>query len=384
MYRKTQARIDTSALRHNLNLLRQWNGEDFFCPMVKANAYGHGELLIARAAEETGVSALGVALIEEGARLREAGVRAPILTFAPFGAEGAEAILRHGLTPVVTRFADLAALARVRGRATNEPVAIHLKFNTGMQRLGFDAADLPRLRAELKEQAWLEVRGCCTHLAHGEDAAMISEDAAMTSEDAAHSSPTSAQLRKLRALSEGFPGVRHAHKSASLAALGPRAAGDGIGARPGIGIYGLPHDGREVGAGLRPVLTWQTEITHVHTVEKGEAVGYSSRWIAPRRSQIGVVPMGYGDGYLRALSNKSFMLCRGARVPVVGSVCMDYTFVDLTEISGPGAVQPGEAVVALGRQGGAEVSAADLAEWAGTIAYEVVTAISARVAREAV
>ncbi len=369
MYRKTQVRIDVSALQHNLNLLKTWNGSAFFCPMVKANAYGHGEAIAARIAEESGVSALGVALVEEGVRLREAGIRAPILTFSPLSFEGASAALKACLTPVVGRFEDLSALERTHDGKSK--VHVHLKFNTGMQRLGFDQQDLTRLKAELQRLTWLEVQGSCTHLTHGEDAA-----------DA--DGPSARQFAKFAQLSEGFSGLRHAHKSSTLAVLGERAAQDSLGARPGIAIYGLPYDGRRTGAGLRPVLTWQTEIVNVHTIEKGENASYSARWTAARRSVIGVVPMGYGDGYLRTLSNKSFMLCRGVRVPVVGSVCMDYILLDLTDISAEQPVQAGEPVVALGRQGSEEVSAADLAEWAGTIAYEVVTSISARVPREAV
>lgn len=368
MNRRTRARIDISALRHNLELLKKWNGPAFFCPMVKANAYGHGELLIARAVEQASVSAMGVALIEEGVALREGGIKSPVLTFAPLAPEGAAAAVKYQLTAVIGRFEDIAAFDRVKPEA---PVGVHLKFNTGMQRLGFDSEEIPRLKSELQARPWLKIEGVCTHLTHGEDALTPGQ-------------PTQKQLAKFLEMTAGFPGVRHAHKSASLAVLKADRPNDGIGARPGIGIYGLPHDGRTAGEGLRPVLTWTTEIVNVHTVEKGESVSYSARWTAPRKSVIGVVPMGYGDGYMRILSNKGVMLCRGKKVPVVGSVCMDYILLDLTDICAEGKVQPGEHVVVLGRQGSEEVSAADIAELAGTIAYEVVTNISRRVARETV
>jgi len=366
MYRRTHLRIDTSALRHNLSLLKKWNGAAFFCPMVKANAYGHGEEMVARVAEDFGVSALGVALIEEGVSLRHAGIQAPILAFAPLSPEGAQAAIKHRITMVVGRFEDLVAMDRVH---QGQEVAAHLKFNTGMQRLGFNEADLPRLKSELARRPWLRTEGLCTHLTHGDDAADPE-------------GPSRKQLNRFLAMCQGFPGVKHAHKSASLAAL--QGANGEIGGRPGIGIYGLPHDRRDTGPGLRPVLTWMTEVVNVHLVEKGESVSYSARWVAARRSLIGVVPMGYGDGYMRALSNKGTMLCRGQRVPVVGSVCMDYILIDLTDIVGEAKVQAGEPVVVLGRQGNQEVSAADIAETAGTIVYEVVTNISRRVAREAV
>jgi len=366
MLRRTHLRIDTSALRHNLNLLKKWNGSAFFCPMVKANAYGHGAEMVARVAVDTGCSALGVALAEEGVALRAAGIGCEILVFAPLGIDAAAAVLKNRLTPVVGRFEDLAALDRVRGEAS---VKVHLKFNTGMQRLGFDAVDLTKLKSELAARKWLGVEGLCTHLTHGEDAGLSG-------------GPTETQLKKFYEMTAGLPGIRHAHKSASLSSLEGRKPDPALGARPGIGIYGLPHEGRAMGAGLRPVLTWMTELVNVRTVEKGETVSYSGRWTAQRRSRIGVVPLGYGDGYMRTLSNKGAMLCRGQRVPVVGSVCMDYILLDLTDI--PDEVRAGEPVVVLGRQGNSEISAADIAETAGTIAYEVVTSISIRVAREAV
>ncbi len=369
MYRRTQIRLDMEALRHNIKILREWAGPGFFCPMVKANAYGHGDILVAREVSRMGVSALGVALVEEGLRLREAGVDSPILCFAPLNTDAAKAALEAGITPVIGRMVDLEAITKAK--STQAEIAVHLKFNTGMQRLGFDASEVEQLRAELVARPWLKVEGTCTHFTHGEEA---------DQSDAA----SAQQLTQFMAMSAGFPGVRHAHKSASLAALKNRAAAEGIGARPGIGIYGLPHEGRLIGQGLRPVMTWQTEITHVHQVEKGEAVSYSSKWIAPRRSVIGVVPMGYGDGYPRVLSNKAQMLCRSRRIPVVGRVCMDYTLLDLTDLASEGAVHPGERVVVLGRQGTEEIPAVEIAEWAGTIAYEIVTGISARVARGAV
>lgn len=367
MHRRTQLRIDTAALEHNLHLLKKWNGPNFFCPMVKANAYGHGSVLVAKTIEQMGLPTMGVALVEEGVELRQNGITKEIVTFAPLTEEGADAVMKNKLTPVITRLDDLLALEAVRGK---QDVEVHLKLNTGMQRLGFDTAEIPLLKAEIKSKPWIKVAGVCTHLTHGEDAEMAN-------------GPTAAQLKLFHQMAEGFPGVRHAHKSASLAVLKEKEKHN-VGARPGIGIYGLPHNRREVGEGLRPVLSWNTEITMVHTVDKGANVSYSGRWTAARKSTIGVVPMGYGDGYMRVLSNRGFMLCRGQRVPVVGSVCMDYILLDLTDIEGDGKVQPGEPVVVLGRQGQAEISAGELGELAGTIAYEIVTNISKRVARRAV
>ena len=371
MLRPTRIRIQHDALIKNIEKLKVWNGPgEFFCPMVKANAYGHGDIEVAHAVEECGASALGVALVEEGLRLRAAGIRLPILVFAPFDKGGASAMFTHQLTPVLTRFEDLAALAPLKGKT---PLSVHVKFNTGMGRLGFDSEELPRLREELTRQTHLQVSGLCTHLTHGEEAHVSG-------------SVSETQLAKLNAMCAGFTGVRHAHKSASLAALCENGIKkpSGVGARPGISLYGLPYEGSRTGPGLLPVLIWSSALARVHGLDKGEPVGYGARWRAPRPSVVGVVPVGYGDGYMRALAGKSEMLFRGARVPVVGSVCMDYIFLDLTAQCADGRPQPGEEIILIGRQGKNEVTAGELAEKAGTIAYEIVTNISARVAREVV
>ena len=357
MHRHSWVEIDLARLKENTRRLKRWTGDNFFCPMVKANAYGHGDVAVARALAEVGVDAIGVALVEEGIGLREAGLTLPILVFAPFDEAGAAATVAHGLTPVVGRPEHLVPF---RGRRAD----IHVKINTGMQRLGFDAGELPALRSALGD---LRVTGVCTHLTHGEDAALSD-------------GPTARQLARFRELSEGLPGVRHAHKSASLGALGDRAATGGLGARPGIALHGLPYEGDLVGEGLRPTLSWKSRLAAVHHLKQGQTVGYGARWTAPRDTTLGVVPIGYGDGFSRRYGGRAEVLVGGRRVPVVGSVCMDYHYVDL----GDALAMSGEPVVIIGQQGTAEVSAADLARWADTISYEVVTAISSRVPRRSV
>jgi alanine racemase len=277
-------------------------------------------------------------------------------------------MLTHQLTPVVSRFEDLEALASLKCKHS---VDIHIKFNTGMTRLGFDESQLPELRKTLATRPEIRVEGLCTHLTHGEEAEVADGF-------------SDKQFHKLKIMAEGFSGRLHAHKSASLCAYAKseKLKAPGIGARPGIAIYGLPHEGREIGPGLKPVLRWSTRLTHIHKVKPGTGVSYGSRWQAERPSVIGVLPVGYGDGYSRDLSGKAPMLFRGRRVKNVGTVCMDYVMVDLTDVIQEGLPQAGEEIVLLGRQGGDEISAGELAELAGTIAYEIVTTISTRVVRE--
>lgn len=371
MSRLIRAQIDVKALKNNLSLLKKWTGaKNFFCPMVKSNAYGHDDVLVSQVAEKEGVSAVGVARVEEGVHLRQNGIKIPILTFVPLLRDSAELARKHGLTPVLGRVEDVEILAAVR---TSDPIGIHLEFNTGMQRLGFDRADLPKLRQLLRDNPRIQVEGVCTHFVYGEEAADPNGFSAK-------------QLQAFLEMTQDFPGVRHAHKSASLVSRLEKGkpAEDGIGARPGIALYGLAHEGTHVGPGLVPVLRWVSELATVHVVEKGETVSYGGRWKAARRSTVGVVPVGYGDGYMRVLSGKSHMLFRGARVPVVGTVCMDYTIVDLTDVCQDRPPKHGEEIVILGRQGGEEISAMEIGAWAGTIAYEVVSNIRQRVPREAI
>jgi alanine racemase len=363
-FRPTQVHIEREVLKQNLRLLQQWNGaQAFFCPMVKANAYGHGDVLVAKCVEEVGASAMGVALIEEGIRLRQAGIRLPILVFAPLtSVAAAKAAVEQQITPVLGRFEDVEFL---REALAGRSYAVHLKFNTGMNRLGFDRDEVQKLRDLLPSH--LRVEGVCTHLSHG-DEIYVADGISRQ------------QIARLGEMAHEFPGVRHAHKSASLATLVRHQLPKDpeLGTRPGISIYGIPYDGELSAPGLQPCLRWKTRVLRIHQVQKGEAVSYGARWVAARRSTIGVLPVGYGDGYMRALSNRGEMLCRGQRVPVVGSVCMDYTLIDLTDA--PAAVD--DEVVLLGAQGTQRITAQELAEKAGTIAYEIVTGISARVVRE--
>lgn len=361
--RSTCVRIDSRKFKQNLELLKVANGRAFFCPMVKANGYGHGMVESANLVASVGADAVGVALVEEGAALRRSGFRLPILVFAPLESGDVEIIREHHLTPVLTRMRDFDLVK-------SAALSVHIKINSGMQRLGFDAEQVPELKEKLKGSS-CKVDGVCTHFSKGEE---IKDPHGETAK----------QFAKFLELSADFPGVRHAHKSATLAAGGLSKVHPEVGARPGISIYGLPYEGAMTGAGLLPVLSWHTRLTNVHQVERGASVSYGGKWTAARRSTIGVVPMGYADGYSRTLTNKGQMLFRGHRVPVTGVVCMDYVLLDLTDACGEGEAKPGEEVVAIGRQMENEITAHEVAERAGTIAYEVVTRISARVAREVV
>lgn len=361
VYRATRVLLDSSAILDNVAKFKSWLGDQaFICPMVKANAYGHGVGLVASILARAPIDALGVALVEEGVQLRQLGYNGKILSFSPLTRDSARVCMESRITPVVGRIMDLESLEK-----TGFAGGWHLKFNTGMQRLGLDRKDIPQLKSWMSRNSQSSLEGVCTHLTHGYEADDLG-------------SFTEQQIRAFDEMSEGLPGIRHYHKTASLLALQDKARGS-IGARPGLGIYGLAECTDRNTEHLRPALSWTTQLTHIHDVPKGQHVSYSARWQAPRDSRIGILPVGYGDGLRRRLSGKGQVLIAGQRAPIVGSICMDYTLVDLTEFKSTPA--PGSEVILIGRQCADEIRAIDLANWCDTISYEIVTGIQDRVLR---
>jgi alanine racemase len=388
-FRHTSAFIDLENLAHNVRVLRQANGEgNFFCPMVKANAYGHGALEIARRLEDEKVTCMGVNLIEEGILLRQMGIRAEILVFALFDMAGAVEVLRNHLTPVVSSWSQLECLQHLAARE-QAPIEIHLKFDTGMRRHGFDWLESKRLASFfIDRQAQFKVKGICTHLHSGEDANLAGGQ-------------SHEQLRRLTEIETQFSSLKpisHVLNSSGLLNfISMRKSGTGLpgislnqGARPGLSLYGYsplaePTD-------LKPVMSLRSRVVRYHQLKAGEAVSYGHTWRAQRKSVVGVVPIGYGDGYHRVLSNKASALFAGERAPLVGTICMDNLLIDLTDIF----VRQGASFqtwVEQADQKEAEVTffgydsqgnllpATELAQAAGTIAWEILTSVSERVPR---
>ncbi len=359
-FRPTWAEVDLGAIKRNLRAVRDRmpaGAKIMF--VVKANAYGHDAALCARAAE-SGRDAdwFGVSSVEEGMALREAGARLPVLVLGslyPF--ESVLAAVAHDLTPVVASLESAKRLAEVALKLKRR-VDCHVKVDTGMGRIGAGpeaALGVVRYLAALKA---VRVQGLYTHLASAED------DGALTA----------VQLRVFRrvvaALSrEGLrPPLVHAANSAG-ALRRPASRFDLV--RPGLAAYGLF-------PGFEPALTLKSKIVFLKTVPKGATVSYGATWRAKRPTRVATLPIGYGDGYPRALSNRASVLVGGRRCPVIGRVTMDQTMVDVSEVS---EARVGAAAVLLGRQGGAEVPAGELADLCGTIPYETVTALSSRVPR---
>jgi alanine racemase len=384
--RPTRAEINLEALRHNLFAVKRRAGRAKVWPVLKADAYGHGGPAVARTLERAGADGFCVALFEEAVELRDAGIVVPILVMGGYYGDAHEELLDRRLTPVVYDIAQVEGLARAVRGADLPPVAVHLKVDTGMARLGLTMAELPAFADRLVKWKDVRVSGLMTHLACA---------------DAMTSSETHEQLRlfdeatKLLAERGIVAEVRHAANTAAL--LRGDALLDAV--RPGIGIFGgapatSGAKGTDKGFGLRPVMRVRTEVVSVRSLAPGASVGYGGLWRAGRPSLIATIPMGYADGLLRQLGGGSRpatpaapaevgdVLIRGKRAPFVGAISMDLSMVDVTDIVG-GA--PGDEAVVLGAQegpGGKDaITVEEVAERAGVIPWEVMTSISRRVPR---
>ncbi len=371
--RPTTAHIDLGALRHNLAQVRRLAGDREVIAIVKADAYGHGAVPVARALAAEGVTRFGVALVEEGRALREAGIHGEVLVLGGFVEDQAAEIVELGLTATIFHAGHADALneaARRAGRAA----PVHVKIDTGMGRLGFSPVAAPDAVAALARCVFLRLEGLMTHFADADLA-----DPAYAREQVARFDAVAETVRRAGVR---IP-IRHAANSAAvMAASSWRSAMGGPlydAVRPGLMLYGA-RPGPAVGAGvdLRPVLSLTTRILLLKRVPPGTPISYGRTFVTRRKSLIAVLPIGYADGYPRALSNTGRVLVRGRAAPVVGRVCMDLTMVDATDV--PDAAEGDEAVV-IGAQGAAAITVEEVAAGAGTIAYEILCGIGPRVPR---
>lgn len=363
----TIAQIDLSALAYNVALTRQClPAHCQILAVVKADAYGHGAVMVSHTLTEVGITRLGVATVEEGVTLREAGIRAPIVVMGALFPGQLPDLIAYGLTPVVYDPATVGELARA-ARSQPEPYAVHIKVDTGMGRLGLTLENVLTVIQSPPFKGPLRLEGLMTHLADAD-----SDDEAYTTEQLTRFRSV---LRQLETAGISIPLV-HAANSAAILCY-PAAHFSMV--RPGIMLYGY-HTARRFGTAplLKPVLSLHTKLVQIRNVAPGQSVSYNRSYIASRPSRIAVLPIGYADGYSRSLSNKSVVLIRGRRANLVGRVCMDMAMVDVTEI--PDA-RPGDEATLIGQQGAERISATDLAAWSGTIPYEVLCAIGPRVTR---
>jgi alanine racemase len=361
--RPTWADVDTATIAENVRILRDTVGA--VCAVVKADGYGHGAVAVARAAQAGGASWLAVALVEEGVQLRDAGIDGPILVLSePRPAEMAEA-RRADLRPTLYSVSGIDAAAAVATAAA--PWAVHLKVDTGMHRVGALPDALCALADRVATAGSLHLEGVWTHCAVADDPADPFTSTQLDRFDAAVDLLEAAGYRGL---------LRHAANSAGGLAHA-RARYDFV--RAGIAVYGIaPSAEVALPRGLEPALTLRSEVSHVQTVAAGEGVSYGRRWMAHRATRVATVPIGYADGVRRDLPmGGGEVLVRGRRRPIVGVVTMDQLMVDCGDLP----VEVGDEVILIGAQGNERITAEEVGTRLGTIGYEVVCAIGARVPR---
>jgi alanine racemase len=365
-FRPTVAEVDLEAIRTNVRALKPPDAQ--LMAVVKAGGYGHGAVAVARAALDAGATWLGVALVEEGVELRDAGIDAPILvlTEAPPGSE--REVFARGLTPTLYTNEGLARLASACGSARRLDGApgVHVKIDTGMHRVGLPPADAVGF-VERTLRVGLRLDGLWTHFATSEDLA----DPFM----AEQLGRFHAVVRQLAAA--GQPRATLLHAANTGAVLADTATHLDL-VRVGIGLYGIaPGPDVRGRVELHPALTWRSRVAMTKRVAAGERLSYGLRYHVERVSTIATIPVGYADGYSRLLTGKGVVLIGGRRFPVAGTVTMDQLLVDC----GDERVEPGDEVVLLGAQGGERISVEEVAIWMGTIGYEVVCRIGERVPR---
>jgi alanine racemase len=370
LLRRAWVEIDLGALARNFERVAAAVAPARVLPVVKADGYGHGAVAVARALEPMGAGGFAVALVEEGVELRRAGIRAPVLVLSPTPAGAEGELFEFDLVPAVSgpdQLDRLEAEARARGRK----IALHLKFDTGMTRLGLAAAEAPEILSRVRRSDLLELTGLMSHLAEADRAASPSNQRQID------------RFRELLAALDGagFDAAQRAgiavHLANSDGALRlPRTRHDLV--RIGLALYGAGPRGLDLG--LEPVMAVRAELVQVREIAAGTRAGYGGRWTAQRPSRVGVVPVGYADGYPWRAEGSAEALIRGRRAPLAGAVSMDLVLLDVTDCGG----EVGETVTLLGRDGAERIGADELAERCGTLVYEVLCHFGLRLPRREV
>jgi alanine racemase len=364
--RPTRVRVDLDALSHNLRALRTHAGVPVMA-VVKANAYGHGLVPVALHLQAQGVEQLGVAFLEEGVALRRAGVTLPILVMGGiFGPQAAQ-LISEDLEITVSSL-DKLRQVEAAAESLGRKATIHLKIDTGMERIGVHSYHAGPFIEAAVASTWCTVKGVYSHLACADDPA-----SPMTRQQLEKFLEACAHFERLGA---PMP-LRHLANSGGVLHF-PETCLDLV--RPGIALYGvLPDPASQATVALRPVLSLVSQVVYFKVVPAGQPVSYGATWAPGVDTRVVTVPIGYGDGFPRSLSNRGGVLIRGQRHAIVGRICMDQFMADL----GPqGTAYNEDAVVLIGRQGDQAITCEDVALAAGTIPYEILVGLNTRIPRE--
>lgn len=359
--RPVWAEIDLNAIKKNIEIIRsELSPKTAFLAMVKANAYGHGLVQVSKAAVDAKVDRLGVALVEEGIKLRQSGIKVPIQMVSEPPLEAVENVIAYGIIPSVYSAKFAKALNEVALRQ-NKIVKVHLKADTGMNRVGAPIDSVPDLYRLIKQLPNLFLEGIFTHFACA---------------DNLDDPFTKRQLLEFLKLKKIFSDIQIWHSANSAAALFlPESHLDMV--RIGISLYGFEPATKPLPVKLEPALTLKTRISFLKDLKHGDGVSYGLTYIAKRPHRVATLPIGYGDGYSRLLSNKGQALVRGKKVKLVGRICMDQLLIELEDVD----AYPGDEVVLIGRQGNEMITVEEIAFLLGTIKNEVVCMLNERVPR---
>lgn len=366
----TKAYIHLDHLTDNLRLLQALAGKRSIWPVLKANAYGHDALIVASHLVRSGYNTLSVADVQEAAALADAGVNATFVVLSATLPQHSEALVAYDCEPVVCTLEMIEALAAAAEKARKR-LSAHLKVDTGMGRLGIRPEEAVSFLQRCRDFPSLKIRGLMSHFPRADET------------DKSYSSEQLARFRQVVKATTPY-GIEMLHMANSAAIFDlPESHFDAV--RPGIALYGLSPSAtianRRVSE-LKPVLEWKSQITFLKEVPSGTGLSYGHAFHTQKPSMIATVPIGYGDGLARNLSNEIEVLVRGVRCPQVGRITMDMSLIDVTTLGGQ--VEPGDEVVVIGQQGNEKITAEELAAKLGTINYEIVTCISHRVPRVAV
>jgi alanine racemase len=363
--RPTYVEVDLNRLAENYRAIAAHVAPARVMPILKANAYGHGLVEVARKLEAVGAPYVGVAYLEEGLRLREHGVRLPVLVMGGIVGSQVPRFIEHDLTLTASSVDKLRAIDE-HAAALRRPATVHLKIDTGMERIGVHWYSAEKLLEEALKCRHLRVEGIFTHFANADDA------------DLAHAR---VQLERFQEVLDFFarrslpPPLRHAANSGAILQL-PESHFDLV--RPGILFYGAtPSPEIPTTIAVRQAIRWVTSVVYFKVVKPGNPVSYGSSWVPAELTRVVTLPAGYGDGYMRAMSGKAQVILHGKRYPVVGRICMDQMMVSI----GWDSAHNGDEAVLLGSAGAATITIEELAAWAGTIPHEVLTSINTRVPR---
>ena len=364
--RPTRIVVDLDALAGNLRTIRSHVGVPVMA-ILKANAYGHGLVRVAQHLQAQGAEQFGVAFLEEGIALRRAGIRIPILVLGGILGRQITQLIEHDLEITVSSL-DKLRKVEATAEAMGRKAIIHLKIDTGMERIGVHSETCaPFIEASVAAR-WCVVKGVYSHLACADDPA---------------SKMTALQIDRFRDACAHFSRlgapmpIRHLANSGGILHF-PDTWMDMV--RPGIVLYGVqPDPSSQRTLAVKPALELLSQVVYFKVVHAGRPVSYGATWTPSVDTRVVTVPLGYGDGYPRALSNRGQVLIRGQRLPIIGRVCMDQCMVDL----GPdGTAYNGDDVVLIGQQDGQGIAVEDLAGWADTIGYEILTRLNERIPRE--